>query len=403
MRRWMRPTALALALLAGAATTGFTAGPGLPAGSAPPPAATSPAATSPAATLDADLAARIDELAQAALTGGVTGAVVGISDPVRGTHLRAYGTADTAGTPMAPDVHYRIASVTKTFTAQAVLRLADQGRLSLDDPLAEYVPDIPHGDEITLRHLLGMRGGVYDFVADEEFMARYVADPLLPGWSPYDVLEIIRAHADEAAPPGRATVYSNSEYVLLGLVVEQVTGRSAQQYLTTVIEDLGLPHTSYPTTAALPEPFTRGYVNTDSELAPVDPAAEEPRDVTSSNPAVPSTAGAIVSTVPDMIRYAEQLATGAGLTPETARLRQEWTPLTSTGIRVQYGLGVLQLGDWVGHNGSIFGYSDMVSHLPEREASVVVMVNAADGEAVPADDLWAGIVTLLYPDSLPTW
>ncbi|MGY1776181.1 serine hydrolase domain-containing protein [Geodermatophilus sp. SYSU D00804] len=393
MRRWMRPAALALALLAGAGTTGFTATPEHPAGSAP----------APAATLDPDLAARIDELARAALTDGVTGAVVGISDPARGSYLQAYGTADTTGTPMTTDVHYRIASVTKTLTAQAVLRLVDQGRLSLDDRLDEYVPDIPHGDEITIRDLLGMRAGVYDFVADEDFLARYAADPLLPGWSPYDALEIIRAHAGEATPPGEATVYSNSEYVLLGLVLERVTGRSAQQVTTSVIEQLGLPETSYPTTAALPEPFAHGYVNTDSELAPPDPGAEEPRDVTYSNPEVPFTAGAVVSTVPDMLRYAEQLATGAGLTPETARLRQEWTPLTSSGIRVQYGLGVLRLGDWVGHNGSVFGYSDVVSHLPEQGASVVVMVNAADGEAVPATDLWGGIVRLLYPDSLPTW
>jgi D-alanyl-D-alanine carboxypeptidase len=389
----MRPAALALAVLAGAGTTGSTATSVLPAESTSPPAA----------TLDPELAARIDELAEAALSNGVTGAVVGISDPVRGSYLRAYGTADAAGTPMTTDVHYRIASVTKTFTAQAVLRLAEQGRLSLDDPLEEYVPDIPHGDEITVHHLLGMRGGVYDFVADEEFMARYVADPLLSGWSPYDVLEIIRAHADEATPPGRATVYSDSEYVLLGLVIERVTGRSAQQYTTSVIEGLGLPETSYPTTAALPEPFTHGYMNTDREPAPADPAAEEPRDVTRSNPVVPFTAGAVISTVPDMIGYAEQLATGAGLAPETARLRQEWTPLTSTGVRAQYGLGVVQLGNWVGHNGSVFGYSTMVSHLPEEKASVVVMVNAADAEAVPAMGLWDGIVTVLYPGSLPTW
>ncbi|MGR7027167.1 serine hydrolase domain-containing protein [Geodermatophilus sp. URMC 62] len=393
MRRWMRPAALALALLAGAATTGVTATPVSAAGPASPPAA----------ALDPDLAARVDDLAQAALTGGVTGAVVGISDPVRGSYLQAYGTADAAGTPMTPDIHYRIASVSKTLTAQAVLQLADQGRLSLDDRLDEYVPDVPRGDEITVRDLLGMRGGVYDFVADEGFLARYAADPLLPGWSPYDALEIIRAHADEAGPPDQATVYSNSEYVLLGLVLERVTGRSARQCTTSVIEDLGLPETSYPTTAALPEPFAHGYVNTDSELAPADPAADGPRDVTLSNPDVPFTAGAVVSTVPDMVRYAEQLATGAGLAPETARLRQEWTPLTSTGTRVQYGLGVLRLGDWVGHNGSVFGYSDMVFHLPAQEASVVVMVNAADGEAVPATDLWGGIVTLLYPGSLPTW
>jgi D-alanyl-D-alanine carboxypeptidase len=355
-----------------------------------------------AAALDPDLAARVDALAEASLTGGVTGAVVSVSDPERGSYLRAHGTADTAGTPMTTDVHYRIASVTKTLTAQAVLQLADAGELSLDDPLEQYVPGIPYGEQITVHDLLGMRGGVYDFVDDPEFLQRYAADPLLPGWSPYDALEIIRAHADEATPPGEATVYSNSEYVLLGLVLEHATGRSAQQLLSSVIDDLGLSRTSYPRTAALPEPYAHGYVNADSELIPTAPGTT-PRDVTLSNPDVPYTAGAVVSTVPDMARWAEQLATGAGLDPGTARLRQEWTPLTSTGVRVQYGLGILRMGDWVGHNGSVFGYSDVVTHLPSEGATVVVMVNAADGEAVPAMDLWGQVVELLYPDSLPTW
>ncbi|MBN9112331.1 MAG: hypothetical protein J0I34_26540 [Pseudonocardia sp.] len=70
---------------------------------------------------------------------------------------------------------------------------------------------------------------------------------------------------------------------------------------------------------------------------------------------------------------------------------------------VQYGLGILQLGDWVGHNGSIFGYSDMVDYLPSARASVVVMVNAANAEATPSMELWCDIVRLLHPDSLPAW
>ena len=111
------------------------------------------------------------------------------------------------------------------------------------------------------------------------------------------------------------------------------------------------------------------------------------------------TAGAMVSTVPDMTRYAAQLATGAGLSPETAAARQAFTPLTSTGIRLQYGLGVTQLGDWVGHDGSIFGYSNMVWYLPREGATVVVAGNVADAMSVPSQALWGEVVKILYPDT----
>lgn len=348
--------------------------------------------------LDPALAARVDALARAALTGGITGAVVSISDPAHGTYLRAYGSSDTAGTPMRTDARYRIASVTKTITAQAVLQLVDRHRLGLDDRLDRFVPDIPYGDRITVRDLLGMRGGVYDFVNDPRFAADYAASPRLPGWTPADALRIIRAHRSEATPPDTRTVYSNSEYVLLGLVLERVTGRPAQQVLRATARRLGLTATSYPTTDRLPAPSSRGYLDFASQFAVGTPAASVPRDVTRSNPEVPFTAGALVSTVPDMTRWARELADGAGLSPATARLRQQWTPLSGT---ASYGLGVIRFGGWVGHDGSILGYSDMVFHLPSRNATVVVMTNAADGDDVTASPLWIEIVQLLYPGSLP--
>jgi D-alanyl-D-alanine carboxypeptidase len=377
-------TALALGLTACSSSTSST------------PAA--PSASPTAGTFPADVVALIDQDAQAALTGGITGAVVSIVDPARGTFLKAYGTADTAGTPMTTDMHYRIASVSKTFTADAVLALVGQGRLSFEAPLAQFVPDIPNGNAITVRDLLGMRGGVYDFTADAGFDQRYEADPTLPGWTAQDALAIVRANPDEAKPPNTATVYSNSEYVLLGQILEKVTGRPAAEALTGVAGSLGLPQTSWPGGTDLPAPFTRGYLST------VDGSMPPPyRDGTLSNPLVPDTAGALVSTVPDMTRYAPLLATGAGLPPAVAAQRQAWTPLTTSGVRVQYGLGITQVGDWVGHDGSIIGYSDMVFYLPSAQATVVVMVNAADGTAVPSQALWGEIVKKLYPTSLPTW
>ena len=138
----------------------------------------------------------------ASLTNGTTGTVVSIVDPERGTFLKAYGTADTAGTPMSPDMHYRIGSVTKTFTADAVLRLVDQGLVALTDPIAMYVDDIPNGDVVTIQDLLAMRSGLFDFADDQDFYNRYIADPTLP-WTTEDSLAIIRANAAEATAPNQ--------------------------------------------------------------------------------------------------------------------------------------------------------------------------------------------------------
>jgi D-alanyl-D-alanine carboxypeptidase len=389
MARWSRRRAavivacLALLLPAACSTT--------------EPQAPAPPGGGDTATLPPDLVARIDGLAAGSFTDGITGAIVGIDDPARGRLVRAYGAADAAGAPMTPDMHVRIASVTKTFTANAVLDLVAQDRLALDARLAEFVPDIPNGETITIRDLLAMRGGVYDFTADQAWFARYLADPTLPGWTAQDVLAIVRAHAAEARPPNTQTQYSNSEYVLLGLVVERVTGRPVAETLQALAERLGLGETSYPTVDELPPPFSRGYLSAGAATPPPY------RDVTVSNPAVGGAAGAMVSTVEDMVRYAPILATGSDLPPALAAQRPAWSPLTTSGVRLQYGLGVTQLGDWVGHDGSIAGYSVMVWYLPAQRATMVVAVNAADGNAVLAQALWGQIAEVAFPGSLTSW
>jgi D-alanyl-D-alanine carboxypeptidase len=246
-----------------------------------------------------------------------------------------------------------------------------------------------------VRDLLGLRGGVYDFATDPDLLASYQADPTMPGWSPDDALQIIRAHPDKATAPRTRTVYSNSEYVLLGYVIQRASGQPAPDYLADLIERMGLPATSFPTDTALPSPFSRGYITNGQ------PTAAAPRDATASNPLVPWTAGALVSTVPDMTRYAPMMATGAGLPPEIAAQRQAWTPTPTEGVRMQYGLGVRKVGEWIGHEGTMLGYSNTVFYLPATGATVVVMVNAISSNSAPAADLWLDVVQLLYPASLP--
>ena len=154
----------------------------------------------------------------------MTGTVVAIVDPERGTILKAYGTADTAGAPLTPDLHYRIGSVTKTFTADAILRLVDHGKLALTDPISKYVDDLPYGDQITIQDLLAMRSGMYDFGNDTDFFNRYIADPTLP-WTVDDTLALVRAHASEATPPNQATAYVNTNFVVLGSSSRRSPGR----------------------------------------------------------------------------------------------------------------------------------------------------------------------------------
>jgi len=229
-------------------------GPTTPAQSAAPSA--SATATAPAG-FTADQLARIDDAAAKSLVNGMTGAVVSVVDPARGTLLKAYGSADTAGTPLRPDAHYRIASVTKTFTAYAALRLVDEGRVALTDPVSRYVADVPNGDTITVRDLLAMRSGGYDFTDDKAFFDRYLAEPTMP-WTDDDTLAIIRAHAAEFTPPNEQTKYDNSNYVLLGLVIAKASGQPTPQYLAGLIRELDLPATSYPSDDALPEPALHG-------------------------------------------------------------------------------------------------------------------------------------------------
>jgi D-alanyl-D-alanine carboxypeptidase len=269
---------------------------------------------------------------------------VSINDGGR-TFLRSYGLADTSsGRELTPADHFRIASITKTFVATAVLQLVEEGKLKLDDVLETYVPDVPNGNAITIRQLLGMRSGVFNYIDDQDFLKSYEADPLLPSWKPADILPILGRHPPNFAP-GAKTEYSDSNYVLLGMILEKVTGQSVEQVVEErVIRPLGLgANTSFPTTPAMPDPYARGYW-------------PDGRDFTASNPKVAWTAGAIVSTVPDLTRYAPQLARGELLKPETQAERMKVTELSSGGgLTAYYALGVLTIGDWIGHSGGSSG------------------------------------------------
>ncbi len=230
----------------------------------------------------AETAGQIDHIVRPQMDARLApGALVAVNDPERGTFVRAYGTADLAtARPMNAADHVRIGSITKTFTATAVLRAADEGKLSLDDVLARYVPGVPYGDTITLRDLLGMQGGVWDVREEPAFAEQIVAKTPASEWHEGDRLRAIIAHPERAMPPRRRVEYSNSEYYLLGLVLEKVFGKPVHEVIGDVIAAHGLRSTTYPTDATMPAPDSRGYAHFD----------EAPTDVTART--TPALAGA---------------------------------------------------------------------------------------------------------------
>jgi D-alanyl-D-alanine carboxypeptidase len=351
-------------------------------------------AAMPGDPLPAGTVTGIEQIVRDQMRGGrVPGMAVGVWIPGRGELVQAYGVADlSSGAAFALDDRVRIASITKTFTATAALILVDQGKLRLDDRLESFVPGIPNGPDITVRQLLNMTAGVYDFTVDPEFTTSFDADSLAP--FPVDrVLAILRRGPPAFAPgqPG-SWQYSDSNYILLGEIIEEAAGEPAGTFIEReIIRKLRLPGTSYPTSPAIPPPASRGYL-----VAP--PGAPE-RDVTAVNPDVPGPAGAMISTVAGLRAWAGALATGkllsaASHAEQTAFVNANLSPALRTG----YGAGLFEINDFVGHNGAIYGFNTAMFRLPETGATVVVVANrSSNGEGVGLETFLL-IARLLYPD-----
>ena len=338
----------------------------------------------------------------------IPGALVYVDVPGEGTWIQAFGTRNLEGdTPITPNDHFRIGSNTKTFTGTVILQLVDEGKLGLDDPVSRYQPEVPNGENITIRQLLNMTSGLFNYAEDEDFNQTLDAEPQ-KAWEPRELIEIGFQHEPDFSP-GDGFHYSNTNTVLLGMIIEQLTGQPLEQeYQDRLFVPLGMSNTLLPerSSAAIPDPHPRGYMyqtnveslNT-SELQgekaeQADEAAGEPNDVTDDNPSWTWAAGGANSTVNDLIIWAEADATGALLSPEAQKERLTWvSPPPSPGA--QYGLAIAEFpGGFIGHDGQIPGFNSFVGHNPETGATIVVVTNvysAPDGSQ-PANEITKSII-----------
>ncbi|MFF9344975.1 serine hydrolase domain-containing protein [Streptomyces sp. NPDC014773] len=317
-------------------------------------------------TLPPALTSRLDTTVEKVRRdAGIPGLVVGVWMPGKGCYVRATGVADKrTGEPMSPDGFIRIGSETKTFTVTALLQLVDEGKVGLDDPIDDYVRGVPNGHRITLRQLAGMRSGLFPYTSDSGFLHDLLSEPKRP-YNPWELLSYGYRHAN-TFQPGATFQYSNSNLVLLGLVVEKVTGRPLARVLhERVIRPAGLRHSFLPKGAEFPLPHPHGY--TDQTLSGAV------ADTTDWNPSWAWAAGAMISDLQDLRRWARVVATGELLSPATQAQRLKTLPTGFPGT--SYGLGILNTNGWIGHNGSLPGYETVTVHLPSQKATLVLMLN----------------------------
>jgi D-alanyl-D-alanine carboxypeptidase len=296
------------------------------------------------------------------------------------TWIETRGVADLSSEePMTPDVHQRIGSATKTFTISLLLQAEADGLLSLDDTIDRYIEGVPNGEEITLRQMAAMISGVANYTEDDQWPDMQTSDPYRV-WQPEEVMQI-GIKDSPLVDPGTEWHYANTNTVMLGLVLEQVTGETiGELYRERIIEPLGLEGTSFPDLAdnSLPNPHAQGYTLFGQ------PSGGEPANATDWNPSWGWTAGAMISTVEDLLAYGRALGTGEGLLPPEQQAERldsfvdDLPPLNQSPLEgnLAYGLGLANEHGWIGHNGNIAGYTTFLFYHPELDAVVAVEVNS---------------------------
>lgn len=281
----------------------------------------------------------------------------------------ARGSADIdARFPLTINTRFRIGSVSKEFTAAAVLKLQEDGKLSVQDRLSRFIPDWPRADQITLYHLLTHTSGIHDYTKQPDF-----ADHVDQSVTLDRLIEEIEASPPDF-DPGTKFLYSNSGYVLLAHVIEQASGASYDSFLqATFFTPLGMHDTGvYPASGALPRAAI-GYRNEDG-----------------SHPRAPiwhttklTGAGSLYSTVRDLFRWNEALFDGHVLS--AASLQAAFTVGVLAGDdpahpeETGYGLGwiidTLRGQREIGHGGEFDGFGSYLLRLPEQRLTVVVLLN----------------------------
>ena len=272
---------------------------------------------------------------------------------------------------IAPETKFRIGSVSKQFTAAAILKLQEQGKLSTDDKLSKFLPDFPRGDEVTLHHLLTHTSGIHSYTNDPNFLKTVAAEI-----SPEELIDSFKNDKFDFEP-GESQSYCNSGYFLLGHIVAKVSGKSLGEYLQeTFFDPLGMADTGIYHWSLVLDHEAVGYSYRDGKV-------QKAMDWDMSRA---GGAGALYSTVEDLYRWNEAVFNGKILSE--ASLKAAFTPATlnsgevgkgtgvgSEGYGYGWGVGALRGLGQIAHSGGLHGFTSYLMRLPEEELTVAVLAN----------------------------
>jgi D-alanyl-D-alanine carboxypeptidase len=328
-------------------------------------ASTASASASEPLTLTPALTSRIDAaLGTGTDAGPASARAVSVAIVENGAlvYARAAGDSDvTKNTAATAATRFRAGSVTKMFTAVAVLQLVESGRIKIDDPLATYLPAAPHAKEVTLRQLLTHSSGIPNYLD-----AALASGATATRTTPQGILDFIAAKPLEFVP-GQRFGYSNTGYVLLGLVVEKVTGQSLAAYeAENILKRAGMTETTFGS-APPGVPVATGYMDAkDTTVARVDPSWTY-------------AAGDLVTTASDLGRFDIALMAGTLVaSPTFARMATSGIAASADGRGYGFGMTLRQFGpdQLVGHHGGVPGFEAVDEMLPDKHFGVIVLGNS---------------------------
>ncbi|MEO3789165.1 serine hydrolase domain-containing protein [Nonomuraea sp. B10E15] len=334
----------------------------------------------------------------AAHKAGMYGMLSTVRDGNR-TWQGATGVADvTTKRPMNPRMTHRVGSISKTFASVAVLRQVERGTIELDAAIGRYLPGLvpgERGEQITVRMLLNHTSHIADYFAPAfpsllEGRTDSLDEHRFRSIKPAELVRMGLEGTPTGEPGATPGSYSNTNYVLIGLLLEKVTGESAERHITrNVIRKAGLRHTSYPRTPRIPGAHSKAY---ESWYGLIDP----PRDYSVYDMSYVRTAGDVVSTMDDLNRFYRELLRGRLIGAEQLAEMQKTVPVSVGGGYLIYGLGLyaadLPCGRFWGHDGAVFGMGAQSLSSPDGNRQISFGMNLMkyqkigdDGQLEPSE------------------